>query len=136
MPITIKRYPNRKLYNTQTKQYITLDEIGRLIRDDKDILVVDSISGENITAYILTQIITALEKQRDNKFPHGLLAELIRASEDRLEVVRNILHDSSDRFLSLSPQVIPSREDIDKLSGQIDELARLIDELSDQVNNK
>jgi polyhydroxyalkanoate synthesis repressor PhaR len=133
MQITIKRYPNRKLYNTHSKQYITLDEVGRLIRDDIDISVVDSISGENITAYIFTQIIVAQEKQRDRTIPQGLLAELIRASEDRLEVVRNLLHGSTDWFLSLVPPGIPSREDIDRLSGQINELARLIDELSEQA---
>ena len=56
-PITIKKYANRRLYNTQTSNYITLDFLAEMTRNDEDFVVVDAKTGEDITHNVLTQII-------------------------------------------------------------------------------
>ena len=57
MSITIKRYPNRKLYSTESKRYIKLEEIATLIRNEVEVSVIDAQTGDDITAYILAQVI-------------------------------------------------------------------------------
>lgn len=78
MPL-IKRYPNRKLYDTQTKQYITLDGIADLIRNGEEVHVVDFASGEDLTALTLTQVIMEMEKKQSGFLPRSVLAGLIQA---------------------------------------------------------
>ena len=63
MPV-VKRYPNRKLYDTQAKRYVTLNSIAELIRLGEDIQVIDYTTGEDITALTLTQIIFEQEKEK------------------------------------------------------------------------
>ncbi len=82
--ILIKRYPNRKLYNTEAKQYINLDEIADLIRQGEEIQVTDHASGEDLTALTLTQIILEQEKKQSGVLSHTTLTNLIRAGSDRL----------------------------------------------------
>ena len=64
MPTIIKRYPNRKLYNTETKRYITLDGISTLIKQSNEVQVLDHTTGEDLTTLTLTQIIFEQEKTR------------------------------------------------------------------------
>jgi len=82
--VLIKRYPNRKLYNTEAKQYITLDGIAELIREGNEVQVIDHASGEDLTALTLTQIILEQEKQQSGVLSNSVLTGLIRASGDRL----------------------------------------------------
>jgi polyhydroxyalkanoate synthesis repressor PhaR len=80
----IKRYPNRKLYDTEAKQYITLDGIADLIRQGEEIQVVDHASGEDLTTLTLTQIIMEREKRKSGFLPRKFLAEVIHAGGDTL----------------------------------------------------
>ncbi len=92
MPIIIKRYRNRKLYNTRTKRYITLEEIKGLIREQEDIQVIENDTGNDITAITLSQIIFDLEKNQTGVLPVDLLFSLIQSGGKRLdEIRRNIL---------------------------------------------
>lgn len=90
MPV-IKRYPNRKLYNTQSKQYITLEEISQLIREGEEVRVVDHASGEDLTAVTLTQIIFELEKKQRGFLPHSILSGLIQAGGARIGAIQRTL---------------------------------------------
>jgi polyhydroxyalkanoate synthesis repressor PhaR len=90
MPV-IKRYPNRKLYDTEAKQYITLDGIATLIRQDQDIQVVDHATGEDLTALTLTQVILEQEKRRRGFLPQTVLTGLIQAGGERLGTLRHAL---------------------------------------------
>lgn len=90
MPI-IKRYPNRKLYDTEAKQYITLDSIAELIRQGEDVQVVDNVTGEDLTAVTLTQIIFEQEKKRGSFLPRPVLASLIKTGGDRLYAIQRTL---------------------------------------------
>lgn len=82
--ILIKRYPNRKLYNTEAKQYITLEGVAALIRQGAEIRVIDHSSGEDLTVLTLTQIILEQERKQSGLLTNAFLTSLIRAGEDRL----------------------------------------------------
>jgi polyhydroxyalkanoate synthesis repressor PhaR len=90
MPV-IKRYPNRKLYDTEAKHYITLNGIAMLIRQGKEVQVVDHATGEDLTALTLTQVILEQEKQRSGFLPQTVLTGLIQAGGERLATLRHAL---------------------------------------------
>jgi polyhydroxyalkanoate synthesis repressor PhaR len=90
MPL-IKRYPNRKLYDTEAKQYITLDGIAKLIRQGEEVSVVDHATGEDLTALTLTQVILEQEKRRGGFLPQTVLAGLIQAGGERMSTLRGAL---------------------------------------------
>lgn len=94
--VIIKRYPNRKLYNTESKQYITLDGIAELIRKGEEVQVIDHASGEDLTALTLTQIILEQERNQNGLLSNSFLTNLIRAGGDRLSAIqRNLLSPGS-----------------------------------------
>jgi len=83
---TIKRYPNRKLYDTEAKRYVTLDQITQMIRNGDDVQVVDYETGADLTTLTLTQIILEQEKKSADGFlPRSLLTSLIRTGGGTLE---------------------------------------------------
>jgi len=90
MPL-IKRYPNRKLYNTETKQYITLEGIADLIRQSHDVQVVDNATGEDLTALTLSQIIFEQEKKQGGFLPRSVLTGLVQAGGDTITNLRHSL---------------------------------------------
>ncbi len=91
MPV-IKRYPNRKLYDTEAKKYINLEDIAGLIRAGREIQVIDNASGEDLTAVTLSQIVYELEKKQSGILPGPILASLIQAGGNRLTALqRNLL---------------------------------------------
>jgi polyhydroxyalkanoate synthesis repressor PhaR len=93
MPIVIKRYQNRKLYNTQSKRYITLEEIEDLIKHEQEVTVVDNNTGKDITAITLSQIIFELEKNRAEFLPIKLLSSLVQSGGSKIEIIRrNIIN--------------------------------------------
>jgi polyhydroxyalkanoate synthesis repressor PhaR len=94
MTIVIKRYRNRKLYNTQTKRYITLEEIETLIKEQQDITVIENDTGIDITAVTLSQIIFELEKNQSGIFPIDFLQSLVRSSGKRFEDIRRSIFTS------------------------------------------
>ena len=89
MAILIKRYANRKLYNTESSRYITLRGISELVREGHDICVIDNETGEEITPIILSQILVDDQREnrggdRDSAVSGTLLAELIQRGGDAL----------------------------------------------------
>lgn len=91
MPV-IKRYPNRKLYDTEAKRYITLDSIAELIRQGAEVQVVDHTTDEDLTAVTLTQIIFEQEKRNSGFLPQSVLTSLVRAGGDTLNTLRRSLN--------------------------------------------
>ncbi len=75
--VTIKKYANRRLYDTDSSSYITLDKLAGMIRDGRDFEVVDAKSGEDITHQILTQIIVDEESRGTTMLPANFLRQLI-----------------------------------------------------------
>jgi len=87
----IKRYPNRKLYDTEEKKYITLDGIAELIRDGEDIKVIDHTTEEDLTAVTLSQIIFEQEKRSGGFLPKSVLAGLVQSGGDTVNSLRRSL---------------------------------------------
>jgi polyhydroxyalkanoate synthesis repressor PhaR len=76
-PITIKKYANRRLYNTQSSSYITLDDLSKMTREGQDFQVLDAKTGADITHSILTQIIMEEESSGEQMLPISFLRQLI-----------------------------------------------------------
>ena len=85
-PITIKKYANRRLYNTATSSYVTLDHLCQMVKDGLDFVVYDAKTGEDITRSVLTQIIVEEEAKTDqNLLPISFLRQLITFYGDNMQ---------------------------------------------------
>ena len=81
LTVLIKKYPNRRLYNTSSRAYVNLNDLAALIRKGEEIQVVDAKTGEDITRVVLTQIIVEDAKDAPTGLPLELLRQLIKASD-------------------------------------------------------
>ena len=98
-PIIIKKYANRRLYNTAKSSYVTLEHLSQMVRDGEDFVVNDAKSGEDITRSVLTQIIFEEEAKGQNMLPTNFLRQLIRLYGDTLQgFVPGYLDASMDTF--------------------------------------
>jgi polyhydroxyalkanoate synthesis repressor PhaR len=87
-PVTIKKYANRRLYNTGTSTYVTLEDLAAMVKKGEDFVVFDAKSGEEITRSVLTQIIFEQEnKQGQNLLPITFLRQLIRFYGDSMQML-------------------------------------------------
>ncbi|UCH76072.1 MAG: polyhydroxyalkanoate synthesis repressor PhaR [Rhodospirillales bacterium] len=84
-PITIKKYANRRLYNTATSSYVTLDHLCQMVKDDIEFAVFDAKTGEDITRSVLTQIIVEEEAKGENLLPIGFLRQIIGFYGDSMQ---------------------------------------------------
>jgi polyhydroxyalkanoate synthesis repressor PhaR len=98
-PVIIKKYANRRLYNTQTSSYVTLDHLSQMVKDGVEFEVRDARTGEDITRSVLTQIIFEEEGKGQNLLPIKFLRQLIRLYGDSLQAfVPGYLDLSMDSF--------------------------------------
>lgn len=104
MPV-IKRYPNRKLYDTEAKRYITLDGIAALIRDGQEVTIIDHKSDEDLTAVTLTQIIFEQEKKEGGFLPTAVLTSLVRTGGDTLNSLRRGLSAPLDLVKQVDSEI-------------------------------
>lgn len=176
----IKRYSNRKLYDTERKRYITLEGIAVLVRQGEDISVVDNETSDDLTNLILSQIILEQEKQKSGYIPKSILTALVKASDTTVDTLRKKLNQSVDYIRQVDEEIeeriqalvdrgelamedgqklrqhlvdmgktlrtraiptkdrlqdmlvdldLPSREDMDNISDQIDRINAKIEEL-------
>lgn len=97
--IVIKKYANRRLYNTATSSYVTLETLCQMVKDGTEFVVFDAKTGENITKPVLTQIIFEEEAKGQNLLPASFLRQLIRFYGDSLQaVLPNYLEMSMEAF--------------------------------------
>jgi len=90
--ILIKKYPNRRLYNTETSEYITVKDVAELIKSGNRVEVTDVNTGEDVTALVLTQIIMDKAKNNQGLLPVSLLHLVIQFGE-------NLLHEFFEKYL-------------------------------------
>ncbi|MFO1132495.1 MAG: polyhydroxyalkanoate synthesis repressor PhaR [Hyphomicrobiales bacterium] len=83
--VVIKKYANRRLYNTSTSTYVTLDDLSAMVKSGTDFLVYDAKTGEDITRSVLTQIIFEEENKGTNLLPINFLRQLIRFYGDSMQ---------------------------------------------------
>src|ERR671923_2740235 len=100
MAYVIKRYSNRKLYDTQESRYVTLDEIEEMIRAGKEIQVVDASSGDDLTSVTLTQIILDSERNHRANLPAAFLHQLIKHGEAWQDFVQRSMRASLEGMIS------------------------------------
>jgi polyhydroxyalkanoate synthesis repressor PhaR len=81
----VKKYANRRLYNTATSSYVTLDELSQMVRKGEDFVVFDAKTGEDITRSVLTQIILEEDSKGRNLLPIGFLRQVISFYDDSLQ---------------------------------------------------
>ena len=78
-PLLIKRYASRRLYNTETSDYVTLEDIAGFIRDGREVQIVDLKSGDDLTRQYLLQIVAEHESRGENVLPIDVLTDLVRS---------------------------------------------------------
>lgn len=105
MPISIKRYPNRKLYDTQSRRYITLAQLATMLRQGDEIQVVDYATGEDLTALTLSQIISEQERRSGGFLPRPVLAGLVQAGGATLDVMRQALNSPLDLLRNVDDEI-------------------------------
>ncbi len=114
-PIGIKKYANRRLYNTATSSYVTLDHLAQMVRDGEEFVVNDAKTDKDITRSVLAQIIFEEEAKGQNMLPANFLRQLIRLYGDTLQgFVPGYLDASMDTFTKNQESM---REQVQKAFG-------------------
>jgi polyhydroxyalkanoate synthesis repressor PhaR len=150
--IVIKKYENRRLYDATHSRYVNLDEVARAVQDGYDVQVLDATTGEDLTRFVMTQIIIEGAKAPDSAFPLDILREMVVASgkatqegafnymrsvadmyknalrtvsqaKSPLEIVQNMM-DSAPNVQT--PPVQDANEELRKLEKRIQELESLV----------
>lgn len=111
-PVVIKKYANRRLYNTDTSSYVTLDDLCDMVKKGDDFVVYDAKSGDDITRSVLTQIIFEQEAKGENLLPIGFLRQLIGFYDDQLRgLVPSYLEVAMENFTSNQDQIRANLEE-------------------------
>jgi polyhydroxyalkanoate synthesis repressor PhaR len=112
-PVVIKKYANRRLYNTATSSYVTLEDLSNMVKQRHDFVVYDAKSGEEITRAVLTQIIVEEEqKGGQNLLPIGFLRQLIGLYGDSMQwLVPRYLEHAMSSFAHNQDQMRKSLQD-------------------------
>ncbi|HOK47501.1 MAG TPA: polyhydroxyalkanoate synthesis regulator DNA-binding domain-containing protein [Bryobacteraceae bacterium] len=124
MPRPIKRYENRKLYDTVAKKYISLEEIARLVRAGEEVTVTDNATGADLTAETLTKVILEEQASRRRPLPPQFLHDLLRGSGKFVNRNLDLLIEASLRRLG---PVRETLEELARLRERLDKLEKLIE---------
>jgi len=90
-PIVIKRYASRKLYDADAKEYVTLEDIARYIREGREVQIIDKGTGEDLTRQYMVQIIADFESQGENALPLNILTDLVRHYQEQASSVASAM---------------------------------------------
>ncbi len=110
--VVIKKYENRRLYDTTNSRYVNLEEVAQLLQQGNDVQVVDATTNEDITRLILTQIIVEDAKAPNSTFPLDLLRQMVVASgrasqESALKYMKTMLEIYQNTYRAMVPPVNP-----------------------------
>ncbi|AWV88984.1 polyhydroxyalkanoate synthesis regulator DNA-binding domain-containing protein [Bradymonas sediminis] len=135
----IKRYPNRKLYDTDQSTYITLEQIEALVRGGEDLRIVDNTSGEDITKATLAHIIFEHEKTRPDGLPLNTLRGIIQSGEEFINRLQSPVSQFREEFRRKAEAIEEGskavRDFVDSTQRSIDEMqVRIDDRLRDAVD--
>jgi polyhydroxyalkanoate synthesis repressor PhaR len=111
-PVIIKKYENRRLYDTTNSRYINQDEVAHLIREGREVQVLDAATGEDLTRLVLTQIIVEDAKEPDSTFPLDILRQMVVASgkatqENTLKYMKAVLDMYQNAYRAMTPPLSP-----------------------------
>ena len=110
--IVIKKYENRRLYDTTNSRYVNLEEVAQILQQGNDVQVIDAATGDDITRLILTQIIVEDAKTPESNFPLDLLRQMVVASgratqESALNYMKAMLDLYQNTYRAVAPQLNP-----------------------------
>lgn len=110
--VLIKKYGNRRLYDSTHSRYVNLDEVAQMVRDGRDVHVADAVTGEDLTRAVLTQIVVEQAKSDDSAFPLDVLRQMVAASgrvtnEAALKYMRAVFDMYQNAYRVVSP-VVPA----------------------------
>jgi len=110
--VVIKKYGNRRLYDTTHSRYINQDEVAEMVQKGHDVQVVDAATGEDLTRLVLTQIIVEHAKEPDSAFPLDILRQMVVASgkaaqENTLKYTKAVLDMYQSAYRAMSPPLHP-----------------------------
>lgn len=125
-PLLIKRYASRRLYNTETSDYVTLDDISGFIREGRDVQIVDLKSGDDLTRQYLLQIIAEHESRGDTVLPTNVLTDLVRSYTsqaqtmvpDFLAASFEMLRDGQAKVMEQMSQPMSGMPGFDQIKAQ------------------
>ncbi len=130
-PVVVKKYANRRLYNTESSSYITLDNLAEMVRAGRDFVVYDAKTGDDITRGVLTQIIVEEEGKGQNLLPTNFLRQLIGFYGGAMQgVVPGYLDQAMKAFTQQQEQVQTAmRDTVGSMSsifpfGNLEEVSR------------
>lgn len=136
----IKRYSNRKLYDTTQSCYVTLDEIASMIREGEDIKIIDNKTGEDLTRVTLAQILFEEEKRDKKALPLNALRMIIQSPSDLISRLKSPMTDFREQTQSQVEKlreraqaqqeeiVAPVRELVDSVQRNVDEMQHRVDD--------
>ena len=106
--IVIRKYENRRLYDTTHSRYVNLDEVAQMVRDGRDVQVLDAVTGEDRTRAVLTQIVVEQAKDGHSAFPLDVLRQMVVASgrvtnEAALTYMRGVFDMYQNAYRAVSP---------------------------------
>ena len=117
-PLLIKRYASRRLYNTETSDYVTLDDIAEFIRDGRDVQIIDLKSGDDLTRQYLLQIIAEHESRGENVLPINVLNDLVRSyTSQATSMVPDFLAASFEMLQKGQSQMMENMAKANPLAG-------------------
>ena len=136
----IKRYENRKLYDTEASAYVSLADIAQLVREGETVEVIDNATGKDLTAQTLTQIILEEGKRGHSTISTETLHELLRRSSDALdagiEQIRHGVDDLVQQSLGRFNQLVqpPQHGELQQLRKQLSQLEDMLGRVLDDAD--
>ena len=127
-PLLIKRYASRRLYNTETSDYVTLEDISGFIRDGRDVQIIDLKSGDDLTRQYLLQIVAEHESKGQSVLPINVLTDLVRsytthatsAVPQFLAASFDMFRDSQSKWLENVNSMNPMAKGLEAMQAQQD----------------
>ena len=117
-PLVIKRYASRRLYNTETSDYVTLEDIAGFIREGREVNIIDLKSGDDLTRQYLLQIIAEHESRGESVLPIGVLTDLVRSYTSQANsVVPDFLAMSFDMLKQGQSQMMESMAAVNPIAA-------------------
>ena len=123
-PIVVKKYANRRLYDTGRSAYVTLEDLNEMVKDNIDFVVVDAKSGEDLTRSVLTQIVAEQETKGENLLPTDFLRQLISLYGENMQGVVPSYLEHSMQFLVDNQKQMLDRFD-EQMQAQQDRMQQM-----------
>jgi polyhydroxyalkanoate synthesis repressor PhaR len=128
MPRLVKRYSNRKLYDTAESRYVTLDEIARWIRAGEEVQIVENESGEDLTAVTFAQIILESERKKSNLLPIRMLRDLIQHGGNAWGELAEVVDRGVEVLRQVPERAAERVQELAQVGERLGELQRRVDD--------